>query len=74
MEPKGYRENLEVIQEQFPDRISINPDECARVMGVDRKTIYAAIRKKTNPLPTIRLGSRGYQIPVSRLARWMCSV
>ena len=39
MELKGYRENLEIIREQFPDRITINPDECARVMGVDRKTV-----------------------------------
>lgn len=73
MEVKGYRESLEMIREYFPDRISINPDECAKLMGVDRKTVYAAIRKAKNPLPSKRLGSRGYQIPVTRLAEWLCT-
>ena len=72
MEAKGYRENLEMIREHFPNRITISPDECAKVMGVDRKTVYAAIRKKKNPLPSTRLGARCIQIPVARLAQWLC--
>ena len=73
MELKGYRENLEIIREHFPDRISIDPSECAKVMGVDRKTVYAALHRAKNPIPYNRLGGWTIRIPVAPLARWMCT-
>lgn len=72
MELKGYRENLEMIREHFPDRVSIDPQECADLMGVDRKMVYAAIHRRKNPLPHNRLGTKTIRIPVAQLARWMC--
>lgn len=71
MELAGYRENLELLQIAFPHRVAISVSECATVMALDRKTVYAVIQRKENPLPTIRMG-RKIMIPIAKLARWMC--
>ena len=71
MELQGYRENLEMLQLTFPDRVAISAEECAKAMDLNIKTVYTAIYRSNNPLPTIRMG-RKIMIPVARLARWMC--
>ena len=71
MELQGYRENLEILQLAFPDRVAISVDECAKIMDLNIKTVYGAIHQKHNPLPVVRMG-RKIMIPVGRLARWMC--
>lgn len=71
MELVGYRENLELLRTQFPDRVAISVQECAVTLGVNVKTVYETIRRQTNPLPVVYMG-RKITIPVARLARWMC--
>lgn len=71
MELQGYRESLEVLRLQFPDRVAITVEECAKAMDLNVKTVYGKIHEVKNPIPTIRVG-RKIMIPVARLARWMC--
>ena len=71
MEMKGYRENLELLNETFQGRIMLTVDECAAAIGVNSKTVRETIRRVNNPLPSVRVGRR-VMIPVARLARWMC--
>ena len=71
MEMKGYRKNLELLNETFRGRITLTVDECAAAIGVNPKTVRELIRRANNPLPSVRVGRR-VMIPVARLARWMC--
>lgn len=52
MEKEGYRDQLALIREIFPDRITITPVEAARVLGWDIKTVRAALTRRVNPLPS----------------------
>ena len=72
MELVGYRENLQMLNELFPDRVSIDVEECAKVLGVNVKTVYNSINRVHNPLPSVVVGNRKRMIPIARLARWLC--
>ena len=71
MEKKGYREQLEMLREQFPDRQTITPRETARVLGVNIKTVYSAMKRVRNPLPSIEVTKNRSVVPIARLASWM---
>ncbi len=71
MELAGFRENLALLSQLFPGRAAIDVKECADVLGVNVKTVYAAIDRVHNPIPAIKVGKKT-TIPIGRLARWMC--
>ena len=71
MEKADYRESLEMLKERFPDRITITPKETASVLGVNIKTVYAAMRRVRNPLPKVQVTKNRCVIPISSLAKWM---
>ena len=71
MEKKGYREQLELLKDRFPDRVTITPQEAAKAMGVNIKTVYAAINRIRDPLPTISVTKNRKVVPIAALARWM---
>ena len=71
MELAGFRENLALLSQLFPGRAAIDVKECADVLGVSIKTVYAAINRVHNPIPVVKVG-RKTTIPIGRLARWMC--
>lgn len=72
MEKNGYRETLEMLLTRFPGRVTVSPSEVADVLDVNIKTVYAAINRSRNPLPSTRLSKKKVLIPISRLANWMC--
>lgn len=73
MELAGYRENLALLQEMFPDRAVISLPECAKVLGLNIKTVYETVEPyHKNPIPTKVVGSRKRVVPITGLARWMC--
>ena len=71
MEKKGYREQLEMLKEQFPDRQTITPQEVAEVLGVNVKTVYSAMKRVRDPLPSIKITKNRSVVPIARLASWM---
>lgn len=71
MEKTGYREVYEQLQELFPDRATISVNEAAQVLGVSPGTVYSAVRRAKNPLPSKKLGATKVVIPIAALARWM---
>lgn len=71
MEKANYRVNLELIQNMFPDRATLSPEECGRVIGCSRNTVYSYMRRAKNPLPCKRLSDHKVIIPIASLANWM---
>ena len=74
MELVGYRETLAVLQDIFPGRVVISLPECAKVLGLNIKTVYETVEPyHKNPIPTKLVGGRKKVVPLVGLARWMCS-
>ena len=71
MEKKGYREQLEMLKDRFPDRVTISLQETAKVLGVNIKTVYSARERVKNPLPSIQIAKNRYIVPITSLAKWM---
>ena len=69
MEPIGFRENLGLLSERFPDRGALGVEEFAVYLGVNHKTVREAIRSKK--LVGVRIGRR-VTIPLVSAARFMC--
>lgn len=71
---QGYYELLELIEKKYPGKAFLKPREAAELLGVNIKTLMAAINKKYNPLPArnvaTTLKNRSYIIPVTELIRW----
>lgn len=72
MEKEGYRATLAMLQDLYPGRTAISVDEAAVAIGADRKTIYAAVKRRFNPIPSQKLTPRRIVIPIPALARWLC--
>lgn len=72
MEKVGYRENLEMLREMYPGKVSLTVAEVAGAMGLDIKTVYNAISRRYDPLPHVKCGEKRIIIPIPALARWMC--
>lgn len=66
----------ELINEMYPGRAFLKPKEAAAIMGVNIKTVTAAIERKYNPLPARNVSNgiknKCYIIPVTELCRWGC--
>lgn len=64
----------EIITEMYPGRAFLKKHEVARIMGVNIKTVTAAIERKYNPLPARNLSNgikrKTYIIPIDALCRW----
>lgn len=71
MEKAGYRENLEVLLEQFPGKVTISPKEAAMAMHVDVRTVYSAMRRVRDPLPHQNITAKRVVIPIAGLAKWL---
>ena len=70
MEKEGYREALAFLKEKFPDKAVLTVNETAELLGAHMTTVYDAIRRKKNPLPSKKLCGK-IVIPIPALARWM---
>ena len=65
-ERPDYRENLILIRERFPDKITLSINEACQIVGVkDRRTL---LRDKSFPAQMI--GGK-YAISITSLARYM---
>lgn len=67
--------NLEaIIHELYPGRAFLKPKEAAEVMGLNIKTVIAAIERKYNPLPARNVSNgiknKSYIIPITTLCKW----
>ena len=75
-EMPGYREMLELISIKYPERTSLSVEEVAKLLGVHRQTVTAAITRKRNPLPAQNIGvgtkNKSYIIPIPAFAHWQC--
>lgn len=74
-EKDGYREQLELILELYPGRVSLTVGEAAKILHCDARAVKAAIMRKVDPLPAQNIAKSGamnkrYMIPVTALAKW----
>ena len=69
MEKSNYRHNLELIQTKYPDKMVLSADEVAKLVGLDRKTVYRMIHD--GRIKTINLSVGVKRIPITELANWM---
>lgn len=64
------------INEKYPDRAFLKPREAAELMGLNIKTVIAAIERKYNPLPARNISNgiknKSYIIPITELCKWGC--
>ena len=71
----GYEENLTMLRHLFRGKFVISSRECAKVLGLDVRTLFVLKERVNNPLPLVRLTysqrSR-YGISLPDLARWIC--
>ena len=65
-----------LINEKYPDRAFLKPKEAAELMGLNIKTVIAAIERKYNPLPARNISNgiknKSYIIPITELCKWGC--
>ena len=71
MEKQNYRITLEQVRELFPGRLTLSPEEVAKILGCDRKTVYSAINRRKNPLPSTRLSTKRILVPIASFASWL---
>lgn len=64
MEKKGYRDNLMMLREMFPNRTNLKLSEVASVMGLDARTV----KRRYSEYFTVA-SSRVYIISIADLAR-----
>lgn len=73
LEKQDYRIILGQIVVMYPGRVALSVSEVARLLGVDKKIVYAATKRKKNPLPYQKIGTRKVVIPINRLANWLAA-
>ena len=71
MEKEGYRDALAFLLEKYPEKAFLTVKEVSELMDANLGTVYDAIRRKRNPLPSKKLCGK-IIIPIPALARWMC--
>jgi excisionase family DNA binding protein len=73
-EKVNFREQLGLLNDLFPGKITLTVSEAASVLGVDRRTVRAMIERKYNPLPAQIVGKTNnktrYIIPKTAVARF----
>ena len=71
---EGYQEMLEIIEKKYPGRAFLSVKEASEILGVNVKTVSAAIRKKYNGLNarnvSAGLHNKMYRIAVPEIIRW----
>ena len=72
MEKKGYTETLEWLQKLYPDRATISVKEAAKAMDASDRTVYDAVKRRYNPLPSQKLTRKKIVIPLPAFAKWLC--
>lgn len=70
MEKAGYREQLELLLKYFPGRAAISVSEVAGILGTRPETVYRAMKRVKDPLPSRKVLGK-VVIPITSLARWM---
>lgn len=70
MEKAGYREQLELLLKYFPGRAAISTQEAATILGTRPETVYKAMKRVKDPLPSRKVLGK-VVIPITSLARWM---
>ena len=76
MEKANYRAIYESISERYPGKVTLKPQEVAKVTGMGKDHVYACIRRRVNPMPAKDIRSKGatkpnYVIPIAALANWL---
>lgn len=71
MEKTGYRDALEMLRDMFPGKATLTVKEAATAMGANICTVYEAVKRKYNPLPSRKLGGK-IVIPIPAFASWLC--
>lgn len=71
MEKTGYRDALEMLKDMFPGKAAITVKDAATVLGANTCTVYDAIKRKRNPLPSKKLVGK-IVIPIPAFASWLC--
>ena len=56
-------------QTRLIDRLAVNPNEAAELLGVSRPTVYALLNAERG-IPSVKIGTRRV-IPVDGLRRWL---
>ena len=72
-EKPDYRANIASIREKFPDARMLTVPQVAEWLQVDRRTVSGLIRRRSDPLPAVNVGSekkRIYRVSVEALARF----
>lgn len=64
-EPEGYRQQLELLTDIFPNRAALKIAECEDALNLDRRTLLA-----DRSFPAKKVGNK-YSVPITELARWM---
>lgn len=64
-EREGYRETLQFLKEQFPNKAAIGMSEASDLLGTHRQTLLS-----TKGFPFQKVGNK-YLVPIVALARWL---
>ena len=67
---EAYREHLAELNRKYPDKMTLTMEECAKELGVSKRTISRRVADKKNPLPATKKG-RGYIFTKVNLAMYM---
>lgn len=71
MEKAGYRDTLLMLREMFPGKAALSVKEAATVLNANICTVYEAVKRKYNPLPSKKLSGK-IVIPIPAFASWLC--
>lgn len=69
-EKKDYREQVGLLNDLYPNKITLSVVETASVLGIDKRTVRALIDRKA--LPATQIGGKKkkiYIIPKAAVAR-----
>jgi excisionase family DNA binding protein len=71
-EKEFFREQLALINEVYPDKITLTVSEAAKILGVERRTVVRLIERKRLPASNVCKGKRYkvYLIPKTAVARF----
>ena len=71
MEKNGYRDTLLMLLDMFPGKAALTVKEVATILNANVGTVYQAVKRKYNPLPSKKLSGK-IVIPIPALASWLC--
>ena len=71
MESLLYRDTIELLKDRYPNNLSFKVDEIAKILSVDKKTVYSYLNRRNNPLRKMPTGNRVIRVSLSSLAHFM---